>query len=70
MLKHPLETLPAKQMAAIIGNLDGEISWNIQRLANLVLSDEDRQQTEDYIQELREEKQSLEWCFNNHARND
>jgi hypothetical protein len=53
-----------QQIATRIGNLDGEINWLIGRLANLVLDEEDRQQTEDYIIELREEIQSLERCFN------
>jgi hypothetical protein len=41
-----------------------EMDWNINRLSFLVMSDEDREQTEDYIIELREEIQSLERCFN------
>lgn len=53
-----------QQIATTIGNLDGEINWLIGRLANLVLDDEDKQQTEDYIQDLREEMESLKRCFN------
>ena len=40
-----------------------EIDWNINRLGNLILSDSDREQIEDLVRELREEKQSLERCF-------
>jgi hypothetical protein len=41
-----------------------DMDWNINRLSYLVMSDEDREQTEDYIIELRKEIQSLERCFN------
>jgi hypothetical protein len=41
-----------------------EMDWLIGRLGNLVLGEEDREQTEDLIFELREEIQSLERCFN------
>jgi hypothetical protein len=54
-----------KQIADKIEALDHEIEWNIRRLGNLVLSDEDREQTEDLIAELREEVGSLRWCFPN-----
>lgn len=45
-------------------SLEQEIAWNINRLSYLVLSDEDRQQTEDYIMDLRQERESLKRCFN------
>jgi hypothetical protein len=41
-----------------------EIEWNIRRLGNLILDDEDRQQTEDLIMDLRGEIESLRRCFN------
>jgi hypothetical protein len=41
-----------------------EIEWNIRRLANLILDDDDRQQTEDLIMDLRDEVSSLKRCFN------
>jgi hypothetical protein len=37
-----------RHVADKIEALDHDINWNIGRLANLVLSDEDRQQTEDF----------------------
>lgn len=52
------------QIRQSISTRKQEIDWNINRLGNLVLSDEDRQQTEDYIMDLREEIKSLERCFN------
>jgi hypothetical protein len=41
-----------------------EIGWLTTRLANLSLSDEDFDQTQDYIFELRQERESLKRCFN------
>jgi hypothetical protein len=41
-----------------------EMDWNINRLSYLIMSDEDREQTEDYIRTLRQEIDSLEQCFN------
>lgn len=53
-----------KQIADKLKQLDTDIAWNIGRLGYLVLSDEDRQQTEDYIMDLRQERESLKRCFN------
>jgi hypothetical protein len=72
MLKHPLETLPERsysgpsndQIRQAIATRKKEMDWNINRLSFLVMSDEDREQTEDYIKDLREEIQSLKRCFN------
>jgi prefoldin subunit 5 len=44
--------------------LDGEIEWLTGRLANLSLSEEDFDQTQDYLFELRQERDSLKRCFN------
>jgi hypothetical protein len=52
------------QIEQAIATRKKEIDWNINRLGNLVLSDEDRQQTEDYIMDLRDEVESLKRCFN------
>jgi hypothetical protein len=41
-----------------------EIEWNIRRLANLILNDEDRQQTEDLIFDLRDECELLKRRIN------
>jgi len=57
-----------KQIADKIEALNQEIDWNIRRLGNLVLSDEDRDQIEDLIQDLREEQQSLKWALKNATR--
>jgi len=48
--------------------LNSEIDWNIRRLGNLVLSDEDREQVEDLIQDLREEQQTLKLALRNATR--
>lgn len=56
---------PSKeQIEAAIAVRQKEIEWNIRRLANLVLDDEDRQQTEDLIFDLQDECKSLKRCFN------
>jgi hypothetical protein len=47
-----------------IEQLTHEIEWLTTRLANLSLSDEDFDQTQDYIFELRQERESLKRCFN------
>lgn len=52
------------QIRQDIATIEKDIRWNIDRLGYLVLSDEDRQQTEDYIMDLRKEKEALERCFN------
>jgi hypothetical protein len=53
-----------KRITDKIETLRLEIEWNINRLGYLVMSDEDREQTEDMIRELRDEQRSLEWCLN------
>jgi prefoldin subunit 5 len=55
---------PHKQIADKIEQLDSEIEWLTGRLANLSLSDEDWDQTQDYLFELRQERDSLKRCFN------
>lgn len=51
------------QIRQAIATRKKEMDWNIDRLGQLVLSDEDREQTEDYIWTLRQEIESLERCF-------
>lgn len=53
-----------KQIEEKIEKLTHEIEWLTERLANLSLSDEDFDQTQDYIFELRQERESLKRCFN------
>lgn len=43
----------------IVAEIEKEIAWNEQRLTNLVWGEADRQQTEDYIEDLRQERQRL-----------
>jgi prefoldin subunit 5 len=52
------------QLKKKVEQLDGEIEWLTGRLANLSLSDEDFDQTQDYLFELRQERESLKRCFN------
>jgi hypothetical protein len=59
---------PSKeQVEQAIAVRQKEIEWNIRRLGNLVLNDEDRQQTEDLIMELREEVGLLKGNFEHHV---
>jgi hypothetical protein len=44
--------------------LTKDIDWLTGKLANLSLSEEDFDQTQDYILELRQERESLKRCFN------
>jgi hypothetical protein len=54
------EPPPSKeQVEQAIAVRKKEIEWNIRRLANLILDDEDRQQTEDLIFDLRDECELL-----------
>jgi hypothetical protein len=53
-----------EQIEQAIAVRQKDIEWNIRRLANLILDDEDRQQTEDLIMELRQEVSSIKRCFN------
>jgi prefoldin subunit 5 len=52
------------QIKKKVQQLNGEIEWLTGRLANLSLSDEDFDQTQDYLFELRQERESLKRCFN------
>jgi hypothetical protein len=52
------------QIRQAIATRKKEMDWNINRLSYLIMSDEDREQTEDYIRTLRQEIDSLEQCFN------
>jgi hypothetical protein len=54
----------SKRIREKVETLDREIGWLTTRLANLSLSDEDFDQTQDYIFELRQERESLKRCFN------
>jgi hypothetical protein len=47
-----------------VERLTKDIEWLTGKLANLSLSDEDFDQTQDYIFELRQERESLKRCFN------
>jgi hypothetical protein len=59
------EPAPSKeQVEQAIAVRKKEIEWNIRRLANLVLDDEDRQQTEDLIFDLRDECELLKRRIN------
>jgi prefoldin subunit 5 len=53
-----------RQLREKVETLDREIEWLTTRLANLSLSDADFDQTQDYIFELRQERESLKRCFN------
>jgi hypothetical protein len=51
---------PSKEFLRIeIAEIEKEIAWNENRLINLVFNDEDRQQTADYIADLRQERRRL-----------
>jgi hypothetical protein len=62
LVNDDIRHLMRKQMLDRMAILQQDIEWNIRRLCNLVLEEEDREQIEDLVKELREEKQSLEWC--------
>jgi hypothetical protein len=53
-----------KQIADKFEELTYEIEWLTGRLVNLSLSEEDFDQTRDYILKLRQERDSLKRCFN------
>jgi prefoldin subunit 5 len=53
-----------RQLREKVETLDREIEWLTGRLANLSLSDDDFDQTQDYIFELSQERESLKRCFN------
>jgi hypothetical protein len=42
-----------------LAELEKEIDWNERRLFTLVWGEDDRRQTEDYIADLRQERQQL-----------
>jgi prefoldin subunit 5 len=66
-LTEPEEFYPGptnQRIADKLKTLDHEIEWLTGRLANLSLSDEDFDQTQDYLFELRQERESLKRCFN------
>lgn len=48
-----------RRTADKIEALENEIDWNIGRLANLILSDTDREQIEDMVIDLRQECDDL-----------
>jgi prefoldin subunit 5 len=52
------------QLKKKVEQLDHDIEWLTGKLANLSLSDQDFDQTQDYIFELRQERESLKRCFN------
>jgi predicted translin family RNA/ssDNA-binding protein len=52
-----------KQIREKAEQLANEVEWLTGRLANLSLSDEDFDQTQDYIFELRQELESLKRSF-------
>jgi hypothetical protein len=63
-LKEFYSGLSQERVERAIAVRQKEIEWNIRRLANLILDDDDRQQTEDLIMDLRDEVGSLKRCFN------
>jgi hypothetical protein len=51
---------PSKEWLQVeLANVEKEIAWNERRLVNLVWSEDDRRQTEDYIADLRQERNRL-----------
>jgi prefoldin subunit 5 len=52
------------QLKKKVDQLDHDIEWLTGKLANLSLSDQDFDQTQDYLFELRQERESLKRCFN------
>lgn len=59
---------PSKeQIAESIATREREIDWLVGRLANLVLKDDDREQTEDLVFELRDEVTTLRKALENAA---
>jgi prefoldin subunit 5 len=53
-----------QRIADKLKTLDHDIEWLTGKLANLSLSDQDFDQTQDYLFELRQERESLKRCFN------
>lgn len=52
-----------KQIGEAIAKREEEIAWLKKRLDTLILDEEDREQTLDYLKELEDELNSLLWCF-------
>ena len=52
-----------RQIGEKVADLERQIDWLKSRLLTLVLDEEDRAQTVDYICELEEELHSLLWSF-------
>jgi vacuolar-type H+-ATPase subunit I/STV1 len=52
-----------REVGERIADLEREIAWLKKRLDTLVLDEEDREQTIDYITELEEELHSILWSF-------
>jgi predicted nuclease with TOPRIM domain len=52
-------TSDMKLLRIELAEIEKEIAWNERLLENLVLRDDDREQTEDYIADLRQERQRL-----------
>jgi hypothetical protein len=48
-----------EQLVIELANVEKEIAWNEQRLTNLVWGEDDRKQTEDFVADLRQERQRL-----------
>jgi hypothetical protein len=64
MTESHLYTGPSQaQIAAKQAELEKEIAWNKRRLDNLILDDEDRALTVDYIADLERELGSLIFAF-------
>jgi hypothetical protein len=51
---------PSKEWLQVhLAEIEKEIAWNERRLVNLIWSEDDRRQTEDYIADLRQERDRL-----------
>lgn len=54
------ESPPSKEQLQIeLAQIEKDIAWNEHRLVILILNDEDRQQTADYIDDLRQDRAKL-----------
>lgn len=52
-----------RQIGEKVADLERQIDWLKTRLDTLILDEEDRAQTVDYLSELEEELHSLLWSF-------
>lgn len=59
MSKHTHNNEAATAYSWTISELEKEIAWNERRLTNLIWGEDDRRQTEDYVADLRRERQRL-----------